>query len=85
MKTYEVTITSKNQITIPAEVVKSLKLSRNRVLELTIKDNKISLTPEKEIIDLVKPFWTKHKAKKPLTDEQLRQATRESVAKRANS
>ena len=84
MKTYEVTITSKNQITIPADVVKSLKLSRNKVLELTIKDNNIHLTPERDIIKLVKPFWAKHQADKPLTQEQLTQATREVIAKRAN-
>ena len=83
MKAIEITITSKNQITIPADVVRQLKLHKKRILELRVKDNSILLTPEQSIEDAMRPFWTKHHAKQAISDEELKQAIRHGMAKRA--
>lgn len=84
MKTYEITLTSKNQITIPADVVRKLKLSKNRVLEMTVKEDIISLTPEQNITEMLRPYWTKHHAKKALTDDEIQQGLRSIAAKRGS-
>lgn len=84
MKTYEITLTSKNQITIPADVVRKLKLSKNRVLEMTVRDNKISLTPEQSIRDALKPYWSKHHSKNMISIDQMNDAIRKGIANNAN-
>ncbi len=85
MKTYDVTITSKNQITIPSEVVQALNLTKKKILGLTIKGDKILLTPEADVAEAMRPFWGKHHAKPGLTDDELRDAIRESVAFHADA
>lgn len=83
MSTKNVTITSKNQVTLPAEYVRTLGLVDSRVLQAEIKDNKIVLSPVPNLVDAVKPFWGKHSAKRPLSDTQLKQAIRRVAAKKA--
>jgi bifunctional DNA-binding transcriptional regulator/antitoxin component of YhaV-PrlF toxin-antitoxin module len=83
MSTRSVTITSKNQITLPSEYVKALQLSQSRVLEAEIKGGRIVLSPQPPLSDAMKQFWSKHSAKRSLTDSEIKQAVRTSSAERA--
>lgn len=83
MTTRNVTITSKNQVTLPADYVKALRLSKNRVLQAEIQENKIVLSPQPTLDETMKQFWGKHKAKRPLSDDEIKQAIRTVSAKRA--
>jgi bifunctional DNA-binding transcriptional regulator/antitoxin component of YhaV-PrlF toxin-antitoxin module len=83
MSTRNVTITSKNQITLPSEYVKALHLSQSRVLEAEVRGGRIVLSPQPALSDAMKQFWGKHSAKNPLTDDEIKQAVRTSSAERA--
>ena len=78
-----VTITSKNQITLPHEYVTSLELSQNRVLQAELRNGKIVLSPQPALGDKMKQFWSKHNVKVALTDEELKQAVRSTSASKA--
>ena len=83
MSTWNVTITSKNQITLPSEYVKALHLSQSRVLRAEVLDGRIMLSPQPDLGDAMKQFWGKHSAKHPLTNNELKGAIRTSSAERA--
>lgn len=83
MSTRNVTITSKNQITLPVEYVKSLRLTRSRVLKAELHEGKIVLTPQPALGAVMKKFWGKHSATRAFTDAELKQAVRTATAKRA--
>lgn len=74
MKTKNVTITSKNQITLPAEYVRKLQLARSRVLRVDLQGRTIVLTPQPRLGNAMQRFWGRHQAERPLTDEELKQA-----------
>ncbi len=84
MKEVIVTITSKNQITLPAQYVRKLKLTRNRTLKVTEKRGVLELKPQPSLEEVMAPIWKEMKkqlkGKKPLTDEGLNQAIRDSYA-----
>lgn len=80
--TVDVTITSKNQITLPAKIVRQMNLQKNRILTLDYKNDKIIMTPKLSLEDAMKKYWTKHKATKPINDEDLRDFTRLGMAKK---
>lgn len=82
MSAKNITITSKNQITLPAEYVRDLQLTRNRVLHVELRGRAIVLTPQPALADTMRQFWGKHKAKQPLTDEEIKQAVRASSVAR---
>ncbi len=84
MNTKSVTITSKNQITLPNEYVKVLKLAQNRVLPADLHDGKIILSPQADLSEAMQQFWGKHSVKRPLTEAELKQAVRSSATKRAS-
>ncbi|MGH7196099.1 MAG: hypothetical protein ACREGA_04990 [Candidatus Saccharimonadales bacterium] len=83
MNRLNITITSKNQITLPAEYVRKMRLGKNRRLSVCQRGNKLVLEPEPEI-DIDEHFrklWTQlPKIKGTKTDEELEQAIRDSVA-----
>ncbi len=83
MNTRNVTITSKNQITLPSEYVKALHLSQSRVLGAEILDGRIVLSPKPALGDAMKQFWGKHSAKHPLTNNELKGAIRTSSTERS--
>jgi bifunctional DNA-binding transcriptional regulator/antitoxin component of YhaV-PrlF toxin-antitoxin module len=83
MTTRNVTVTSKNQITLPIEYVRALQLSQSRVLEVKIQDGRIILSPQPALSDTMKQFWGKHSAKAALSGADLKQAVRRSAAERA--
>ncbi len=72
-----ITITSKNQITLPAEYVRNMRLARNRVLQAELKGRVIVLTPQPALGDIMRQFWGKHHAKRSLTDEEIKQIIHE--------
>lgn len=84
MSTRNVTITSKNQITLPSEYVKTLHLAQNRVMQAELLEGKIVLSPQPALSGVMKPFWGKHNAKRTLTDSEIKQAVRTISAKRAS-
>ncbi len=84
MTTKNVTITSKNQITLPSEYVNVLHLTQNRVLRADMQDGKIILTPQPDLVETMQQYWGKHSAQQPLTEAELKQAIRSSSAKRAS-
>lgn len=83
MRTKEITITSKNQITLPAEYVRNLKLEKSRRLTVRRRGDEIILKPEATLEERMKPIWdevAKHRrGKRSLNDRELKQAIRESV------
>lgn len=83
MTSKNITITSKNQITLPIEYVRKMHLERSRVLQVELRGKTIVLTPQPALADTMRQFWGKHKAKRPLTDEEIKQAVRTSSAERA--
>jgi antitoxin component of MazEF toxin-antitoxin module len=80
-----VTITSKNQVTIPADFVKSLKLHQDRTMQATIKDGSVVLTPTRDLSDDMERFWIKRNPKAKLNNDQLKQASRQSAVRRLTS
>ncbi|HVC36663.1 MAG TPA: AbrB/MazE/SpoVT family DNA-binding domain-containing protein [Candidatus Dormibacteraeota bacterium] len=82
MSTRNVTITSKNQITLPSEYVKALHLSQSRVLGAEVLDGRIVLSRQPALGDAMKQFWGKHSAKHPLTNNELKRAIRTSSKER---
>ena len=79
-----VTITSKNQITIPSAYVKLLQLTQSRVLRADLDDGKIVLTPQPALGDVMQQFWGKHSAKQALTEAEITQAVRTISAERSS-
>lgn len=79
-----VTITSKNQITLPAELVRKYKLDKNRTLTITDKKGALELRPQPTLEERMRPHWEEfhrtHPNHKPLNDEELKKAIREAVA-----
>lgn len=80
MKT--ITLTSKNQITIPADIVKAMKLQKSKRLTVVIKDESIVLQPVPEPRKRIVSMWERNapivQSKKPLTDTQLKQIKKEA-------
>ena len=80
MTTRNITVTSKNQVTLPAEYVRRVGLNRNRVMRAELRGDTILLTPQATLGDSMRQFWGKHQAEQPLTDEELKKAIRSSAA-----
>jgi len=81
-----VTVTSKNQITLPAELVRKYKLDKNRRLSITEKKGALELRPQPSLEERMRPHWEafrkSHPNHKPLTDEELKRAIRDSFVTR---
>ncbi len=82
MKTKKLTITSKNQITLPIEYVRKMQLTRNRVLQVELRGGAIVLTPQPALGETMRQFWGKHKLDRPLGSNELKQAVRDSAVER---
>ncbi len=81
MNNYTVTITSKNQITLPAKLVRSMGLSKGEKLEVTSTANSVELTKLPTFHEAMQPLWdkvaTQMKGKIPPTNEELSRAARD--------
>jgi bifunctional DNA-binding transcriptional regulator/antitoxin component of YhaV-PrlF toxin-antitoxin module len=82
MTSKNVTITSKNQITIPAEFVRNMQLGKSRKLSVRQRGNALILKPQTadDILKSMQKHWKHQAGKRPLTDKELKQAIRDSVA-----
>ena len=83
MDSKEVTITSKNQVTLPVKFVNKLNLSSGRILQATMQGDKIILTNPTSISSKMKKYWGKRQQNVSLSDTQLKQATRDVISNRA--
>lgn len=54
---YTATITSKNQLTLPAKVVKNLGLKKGEKLSVLEKNGRIILTPMQQIVEQLAGSW----------------------------
>lgn len=83
MKT--ITLTSKNQITIPAELVRQLKLDKSRKLTIELKDDRMILKRQRDLEEIWADFHAriKPRIKRSLSDEEIRQARKEAHEERA--
>ena len=81
MNSSKVTITSKNQITLPANYVRQLNLKKSKTLLVEFNGNSIKLTPQVSVESSMSQYWGKHKASRPLTDDELKQAIRSGIGK----
>ena len=78
-----VTITSNNQITLPAHIVNSMKLKKGRVLNIELQGDKVILTNTQNLSTKMKRYWVERDIATTMTDDQLQAAIRQSAAKRA--
>lgn len=87
MHTYTVTITSKNQITLPAHLVRKFKLQKGQRLQVEGEGSSIKLKKQPSLEELMAPFHAelaaKMKGKRVPTDEELKIAVRQIAAERA--
>ena len=82
MKDYkDLTITSKNQITIPVSFVKKLNLSNGRSLQAYLQGDSIILKSNNNLKSDMQKFWPKRQTNVSLNDEQLKLATKQAVVK----
>lgn len=79
----DITVTSKNQVTLPADYVREIGLAQHRILRAELKGKSIILTAEPDLIQQIQPFWRRHKVKRPLSDAELKEAIRDSAARQA--
>ena len=81
MNAQEITLTSKNQITIPAKIAKSIGLSKGSILHITSKGNQIILTKDQGLSSLMPKYWRQTKV--VLSDQEIKLAVRQSAVRRA--
>ena len=83
MKRRNVTVTSKNQITLPADLVRKYKLDENRVLEVRERNGVLELRPTLSLEERMQETW---KILPPFTgtktNAELTQATRDAYAQK---
>jgi len=82
MKRRKVTVTSKNQITIPADLVRKYNLDQNSIMTVSERDGSIVLSPLPSLRERMKEHWDyfqrTHPDYKPLTDEQIHTQARDT-------
>lgn len=81
MTTYTVTITSKNQITLPVKLVRKYNFTKGQQLELQEVGTGIRLKKEPTFQEKMQPLWdkvaTQLEGKTPPTNEELSRAARD--------
>jgi len=83
MTTKILTVTSKNQVTLPADIVRQFAIARNRQFELKVEGNSLRLTPKPSLEATMQKYAQRHSAKKPLAAEDMQPVTASIIAKRA--
>ena len=79
MTSRNITITSKNQITIPADIVRDMQLSTHRRLNLRKRGNELILKAEPELNDQLQKIWAQlPHFQGTTTDEELKHTTKEA-------
>jgi len=83
MKTIKATITSKNQLTLPAKLVRKYGFDKQRIVNLTERNGKIEIQALPSLEERMRKHWQKlppHKGTK--TDQELKQAIRDAFAEK---
>ncbi len=83
MNIYTLTVTSKNQVTLPADVVRQLSIARNRKMELRVEGDSLRLTPRRSLQEAMKKYKDRHHAKAALASEDIQKATAAIIAEKA--
>ena len=78
-----ITISSKNQLTIPKSFIELLALGEGRTLAITIQNGSLVLTPQPSLNETMRQFWGKNQSTQSFSDDELRQATRDVAARKA--
>ena len=74
---YRVTLTSKNQITIPAKLVRELHLDKTRKLRIEKRGKSVSIVPEPSLENQFDALWAGLAPKvTPVSNAQLKKAKR---------
>lgn len=86
MKSKNVTITSKNQITLPIAMVRKLNVGPNRQLTIHRRGDELILKPAPTLDEIMTPIWKQTAAytKRPFSDDELKQAARHAIATRGD-
>lgn len=86
MKEVRVKLTSKNQITLPVKIVRDMHMGSSRYFYIrkNSRKNVYELVPEPSFEERMADIWkeTAKYIKRPLSDEELKNATREVFANR---
>ena len=79
-----VTVTSKNQITLPADLVRKYKLDKNRILTITDKKGALELRPQATLEERMRPhgeeFKRTHPNFKPPTEDKIHEEVSDTYA-----
>jgi len=79
MTTKNITITSKNQITIPADIVRDLKLNQYRRLTIRRHGDELILKAQPDLEEQLSMIWEQlPKFSGTKDDEELKETTREA-------
>ena len=79
MTTKNITITSKNQITIPADLVRKMQLNKHRRLSIRKRGDELILKPEPALEGHLQKIWEQLPAfPGTATDEILKSTTKEA-------
>jgi virulence-associated protein VagC len=83
MKPVRATITSKNQLTIPAVFVRNMHLNRNKQVRVKQRGNNLILTPIPSLQESLQPVWRQasEHVTGALTDEELKASLRQIAAR----
>ena len=81
MKEILATLTSKGQVTLPAEVRKSLGLKTGDKIAFRVEDNEVRLRRTGSVVETTSGILKSHK--RPLTAEELRAAAEQAMAEEA--
>jgi AbrB family looped-hinge helix DNA binding protein len=83
MSTKNITITSKNQITIPADIVREMQLNTHRRLSIRKRGNELILRPEPDLEDKLEEIWEQLPSfPGTATDEILKSTTKEAWSRK---
>ena len=83
MKTIKATLTSKNQLTLPAKLVRKYNLDKQRVVVITERKNSIEIRPQPSLEERMRKNWQKLPAHKGTqTDLEFKQAVRDAFAEK---
>jgi len=81
MTTRNVTITSKNQITIPADFVREMHLKTHRRLSIRKRGDELILMAEPELKDKLQNIWDQLPSfQGTISDDELKRTTNEAWA-----
>lgn len=83
MNTYTVTVTSKNQITLPAELVRRMKLSKKKQLVIKEHIGKLEVSVKPSLQETLSKYHRDHYAQAALRPEDEAAALADIISNKA--